>query len=293
MIQLQKIVVIGLFVILAPSEAISQTLPSGQVASQMYNRKVEKPGSISGSRKTGAIPTVSSWLCFQPGIGWQRVPPGQVSAPITPRSAGSSRIEAEGSTTGGNAHRSSAKPTKSADCPEILTNTVAHGAGIENVSTRNQAQPITSPHATGLNAGTRTSPQVSSAVHPVSGAASAWLMMGMSPTPSIGTYPLSGATPAGSSEQMSDLESHAYVSSIKLRRSVRTAPDLQARIRLQALQNKVAAKPHVSMGNSKRNRATKKPLNNRHGNNANSSLTSDIQELATDSTRALPPHTNR
>jgi hypothetical protein len=294
MIRLKKPVVIGLFVILALSrEAISQAPASGQVTIQMDNRKAEKPGNLSGSRRTGAIPRESSWLCFQAGMGWQRVPPGQVSAPVTPGSASSSRIGTEGSTTAGNSHRSSAKPTKPADCPEMLTNTVARGAGIENVSAHNQAQAITFPHSTGINAGTRTSPQVNSAVHPASGAASSRLMMGMSAMPSIGTFPLSGTTPGGSSEQMGDLESHAYVSSIKLRRSIRTAPDLQTRIRLEALQNKLVVTSHASMGNSKGNRATKKPLNNRHGNSANSSLTSEVRERATESTRALPSHTNR
>jgi hypothetical protein len=127
----------------------------------------------------------------------------------------------------------------------------------------NQAQAMIYASSTSMNAATVASLPGNSLSNPRGGAASGVGMM--APMPSGGMH-LSSKTNAGvSPDKMIDPGSHAYVSSIKLRLMLRNAPDLQTRIKLQELQDRLLNKSHISLGNSKGNKSTKRQTKSQHG----------------------------
>jgi hypothetical protein len=222
-------------------------------------------------------------LCFQPGIGWQRVPMGKPSGPGTPGSCNSDKIEAIRSATGVSSQSVYAQPNsaKQGLAPE---------GGMEDVTTGNHAQTVTSAHSTSMNTATLASLPGNTLFNPANGATSGRRMMALTLMPSGSTHLSSGTEPGVSSDPVSDLKSHAYISSIVLRRMIRTAPDLQTRIKLQELQNKLSNKSHISTANSRGNQATKGRLKTHHDKATYSSSMSGGHSRATDSTMTLSSH---
>ena len=228
-----------------------------------------KRSMIAGAGARGALR-----LCFQPGIGWQSVPvssfgaTGELGASGAPGSANSGGIEAKGSATGGSSQSlyaglSGAKQAMSNECPGTLTNTMAPGVAINDGIGAKQAQVMTSVRATSMNAGAQDWLQANSVLNPASSAASQRLTLGLSSMPAGGTHVSAGTRSGVSAAQINGLKAHAYVSSLKLRRMLRNAPDLETRIKLQELQDKRAKKTRSSAAKSAGSKTARERLENR------------------------------
>ena len=168
--------------------------------------------------------------------------------------------------------------------------TITPTAGVGDITTGNHGH-ATSARLAGMSTGTLPSLQGTSLFNPVSIAASVRRTMNLGLKPSGSTYLTSGSEPGISSNPVNDLKSHAYISSIVLRRMMRTAPDLQTRIKLQELQNKLSNKSYISATSSKGNQAAKGHLNTHHDKATYSSPMSGDHSPATDRIIALSSHT--
>jgi hypothetical protein len=260
MIRLQKLLIVGLFACLgAAQRAGSQSLQGGQLTAQTNSRKTAKAGNIGRSLNTGSLPKEPPVLYFQPGIGWQSIPTGKLSGGDTPG-------------------RSSSNSAKQGLAPEVRMGDITTGI---------HAQTVASARLPGMSAGTLPSLQGTSLVNPASGAASGRRTVALGSMPSGSTHRSSGGEPGISSNQVSDLKSHAYISSIVLRRMIRTAPDLETRIKLQEIQGKLSSKSHASSVSSKGDRARKGRSKGAHVGTADSSSMSDGHGRAADVARAL------
>ena len=280
--------------------ALSATGLQGGQLSRRANAHKAKAGYSGGSPTADAMPAGESRLCFQPGIGWLSVPAaafgnaGSLSAPGTIDNATLGGIATKNSGAGGSsqslyARLSGAKQAVSNECPGMLTNTLAPGVAIEDVIAGKHPQAGTSARSMNMNAGAQDWLQTNSVLNPASGAAAQRLIMGLSSVPASGTDFSAGSRSGVSTDQISALKTHGYVSSIKLRRMIRNAPDLETRIKLQELQDKRAKKSHSSTANSKGNRATKERLENRSASKTHSLPPSGEHDHATNRTRKLSP----
>jgi hypothetical protein len=216
-------------------------------------------------------------VCFQPEIGWQRVPMEKLSGPDTPGSCSSDKIDASKSATGPSSKSIYAQPNSANQglAPEV---------GMADVTTGNHAQTATSAHSTNMNIATLSS-------HPGNSLASRRRgPTGINSMPSGGTNLSSGSQPGVSADQVKDLKSHAYVSSITVRRMIRNASDLQTRIKLQELQSELSNKSRVSGFSSSGNQSGKGRPKTLHDSKANSSSASDGHGRAADVAIALSSH---
>jgi hypothetical protein len=281
MIRHQKLLIVGLFACLAAAQrAGSQSLQGGQLTTQTNSGKTAKAGNIGRSLNTGSLPNRSPVLYFQPGIGWQRVPMGKLSGADTPDSSISGKKEANKSATGASSQSVHSQPNsaKQGLAPEVR---------MGDITTGHRDQTVTSAHLPGMSAGALPSLQATSLFNPAGGAASGRLTMTLGSMPSGSTHRSSGSEPGVSSNPVGDLKSHAYISSIVLRRMIRTAPDLETRIKLQEIQGKLSSKSHASSVSSKGNQARKGRSKGAHVGTADSSSMSDGHGRAADVARAL------
>jgi hypothetical protein len=298
-VRLHRSFILCMFVWIAASpEARAQILQGGEPTTQVGTPKAAEAGNMGDSRSPRATAKESVQLCFRPGIGWQRVPTTELGSTGTPGKDSSDEIGANSSAAGGKSKSVYAKPatgkaTTSNDCPEIPMDTITPAAGVGDITTGSQGHAITSARLPDMSTGTLTSQQVTSLFDPASGAASGRRAMTLGSKPSGGTYLALGSGTAISSNPVSDLKSHAYISSIVLRRMIRTAPDLQTRIKLQELQSKLSNKSNISTTSSKGHQATKGRLNTRHDKVTYSSPMSGGHSRATDNIIALSSHTQR
>src|SRR5258708_3558560 len=114
MIELRTRLFVSLLVLLAAApKASHQTASSGPSRSQAMVRKTGKTGNSRSSPARNSMAEASPVLCFQPGVGWQRILTGGANPP----SADASSL--------------SAKQAHSAQCPGILTDKKGLGAGVE------------------------------------------------------------------------------------------------------------------------------------------------------------------
>jgi hypothetical protein len=283
MIRLQKSLILGLLVCLAISQrANSQTLQGDHLTTQVAPRKAAKAGNLRGALTTDTIPKESPGLCFQPGIGWQRVPAGKPSGSGTPGCGTSSNIEATKSAAAEGLESSYAQHPGGKD-------EIGPGIKLEDVIAGNHGQ-ATASGAASMNAGTLASLSGTSLFNPTSGAASGRRMMPLGSMPSGGTHRASGSEPGVSADQVKDLKSHAYVSPITVRRMMRNASDLQTRIKLQELQSKLSNKAHVSTVSAKGDQARKGRSKDHHVSTADPSSMSDGHGRAAYIARALSSH---
>jgi hypothetical protein len=216
----------------------------------------------------GAIPRELPSLCFVPGIGWQRIPippfrvTGKVSTTGIPGGGAPDGMGADGAAAGGSssavyAHPSGAKQSISNECPGTLTNAMAPGVAIDDGIGGKHAQAIPSVRATSMNAPAQDWLQTNSVLNPASSAASQRLTMGLTSMPAGGTDVLAGTRSGVSAAQINGLKGHAYVSSIELRRMMRSAPDLETRIELRELLDNLTNKSRISTVTSTKDKATK------------------------------------
>ena len=276
MIERRTRILLGLLVLLAAiPEASPQTAQSRPPTRQVAVRKTGKSEN-NGRPATGATPGAMPGLCFQPGVGWQTILPETPGVPATPGTNGSIGLEVSRSTSVANAQsiydRSSrAKQAYAAECGGISTNQKALTAGAEEFTIFNRPASIRSA---GLTKPGTLPLQVNSAHH-ANGSAG--------PAP---TYIASDAEPDVRADQVNVRAFHAYVSSIKLRRLIRNAPDFRTRIKLQQLQNNPATHSHKARVGIAAGTAARRPL---HGERANrtSSRRSDTHGRPRDDPRTL------
>lgn len=260
MIELRTRILLGLLMLLATApEASPQTAQSGPPTRQVTVRKTGKSGNNGSSPAAGALPG----LCFQPGVGWQRMLIKQPSGPATRDTNTSMGLEERGSASGANpssvyARFSNTKQAQSPECPGILTDERVLGAGGEKFTILNRPRTIRSAGPT--NPGTVTSLQAHSPYHPNGSAGLGRVRTQPSAMPSTPTYFASEAESDARSDQVGVRAFHAYISSIKLRRLIRNAPDFRTRIKLQQLQNNPATQLHRARVVTKTGGAAKRPL---------------------------------
>jgi hypothetical protein len=264
----------------AAQRAGSQSLRDVQPTARMNSGKMARAGNIRRSLNTGAIPNESPVLCFQSGIGWRRVPTGKLNGPRTPGSCSSDKIEASGSAAGVSSQSAYAQPNsaKQGLSPEV---------DMEDVSTDNHAQKVPFAHSTSVNSGTLAALPGNALFSRAMGAASGRRMMALKSMPSGSPHLSAGSKPGASFNPVGDLQFHAYISSIVLRRMIRTAPDLQTRIKLQGLQKKLSNQSYISTAPSRESQPMKARLKHHHDRASYPSPTQGGHSPATDSNMAL------
>jgi hypothetical protein len=293
MIELRTRILVGLLVLLAAiPEASPQTAQSGPPTRQVVVRKTGKLGNKGSSLATGTTPRPLPGLCFQPGVGWQTILPEPPGVPATPGTNGSIGLEVSRSTSVANAQSiyarsSSAKQAYAAECAGNSINKKALGAGVEKFTILNHPQSMRSAWST--KPGTVTSLHMNSPYHNSSYHAngSAGLeSVGMTPSamPPAPTYFASEAEPDLRSDQVGVRAFHAYISSIKLRRLIRNAPDFRTRIKLQQLQNNPVTQLHKARVFTKTGAAARRPLQSERANGT-SSRRSDTHDRPRDNPR--------
>jgi len=238
MIELRTRILLGLLTLLAAApEASPQIAQSGLPTRQAALRRTGKFGKNGSSPATGATPGALPGLCFQPGVGWQSMLK-QPSGPATRDTNTSMGLDERGSASGANppsvyARLSNAKQAQSTECPEILTDKRVLGAGAEKFTILNRPR-----------LGTVTSLRVNSPYHANGSAGLEPAGMMPSAIPPTPNYFAPKAEPDAHPDQVDVRAFHAYISSIKLRRLIRNAPDFRTRIKLQQLQNNPATQLH-------------------------------------------------
>lgn len=275
MIELRTRILLGLLTLLAAApEASPQIAQSGLSTRQAALRRTGKFGKNGSSPATGAMPG----LCFQPGVGWQRILPEPSGAPATP---GTNRsIGPEGSRTTSAApaqpiYARSSSAQQAVECAGNSINTRALGAGVEKFTFLDRPQTMRS--AASRKPGTVTSFHVNSPSH---AHGSAGLKpVGIAPSP---TYFASEAESDAHPDQVGVRDFHAYTSSIKLRRLIRNAPDFRTRIQLQQLQ--ISPQLHKAGAATRTGAAARRPLQGERANRT-SSRRSDTHGRPPDSPR--------
>ena len=257
MIELRTRLLAGLFLLLAAaSEARLQTAQSGLPTGQVAVRQVAKSGNNGSSRRIGATAGALPGLCFQPGVGWQRVLTKQPDGSVMRDTAGGANPPLVYS------RLSKRKQAQSVECPEVLPDKKVSGAGVENFTALSHPRTLRSAGAT--NPDTLASLQVHSPYYPNGSAGLGTLRTLPSAIPSSPTDFASEEGPVARSNQIGDRTFHAYLSSIKLRRLIRNASDFRTRMKLQQLQNNPATKSHHGSVDTKTGLLANKPLQGEH-----------------------------
>lgn len=284
MIRHPKLLIFGLLVCLATSlRASSQTLEEDHLTTQVVPRKATKAEKHIGSVIIGAIPNGSPGLCFQPGIGWQRVPMGKPNGSNIPGCGTSNNIEATKSTA-----------TESLESVYVQHSgskqAIAPGIEMESATTGSRSQAVAPSGSRSINAGALASLSGTLPSNPASGATSGRRTMAMSSMSFGGMHFSSEPKPEISAERVKDLGSHAYVSPITIRRMIRNTSDLQTRIKLQELQSKLSNKSQVSTVSSNGEQSRKGRSKTLHVSKADRSSMLDGHGGAADIARTLHSH---
>lgn len=248
MINLRTQLCVSLLVLLAAAaEARAQTASSSPPASQAFVHKTGKSGNGKSSPGGNSHAEVSTGLCFQPGVGWQRIVTGQPNASATRDAIGSA---------GAASPQSSAKQARSVECGGILTGKNDAGVGTFAIPDPNRAARSAGSRKTGAV----TSFQVIPPFHPNS--SGRLNSMGITPS-AMPSAPLLFTSEAGSdehSDQGGERAFHAYISPIKLRKLIRNAPDFRTRMKLEQLQKNPAPQLHHAGVDTKAGQGSRKPL---------------------------------
>ena len=214
--------------------AFSQILPSdsgnpssGTPIKPQRNRRASTLGGagINGVR--------TSSLCFQPGIGWINTPVFPAPKDHAP-SENPSRTGAPGEslnvvrhTTATGRMYSGARPPAAAECPSISKDAVAPGFGREDLAGGYKSLLWNPAQSVGEHNTSRS------------------LL--------VGTETLESSDPINTAAQIKTLQNRQYVSTIRLRRLSRNAPDLESRLELRRIQTGLQKKPNKGATEQARN----------------------------------------
>jgi hypothetical protein len=233
---------------ISPSDSAIQSGSAPQSGPVTVKKKTQKPSSVSNVRSklaTGAVPGESPGLCFQPGIGWQRVP--QNSVDFTHKT---SPVGGSTSTTEVGASSSGMSQVSQDQCAGIMANGSARGAVVENIVAGKQSPAADSNiRTTNANFGVQNWLDADTLLNPASTSAATRLTMGLRPSLADSKHFSQGTGPSSSANSVQEFEAHAYISPIKLRKMMRSAPDLETRLKLRKLSEKQKGKSGVSTDN--------------------------------------------
>jgi hypothetical protein len=232
---------------IAPSDSAVPSGSAPQSGPMVVKKKTQKPSNVSNVRSkltTGAVPGESQGLCFQPGIGWQRVPQNSDNSAQKTSSVGSSTR-----TTEVGASSSGMSQVSQDQCAGITTNALARGAVVENIVAGEQSHEADSNiRTTNANFGVQNWLNADTLLNPASSSAATRLTMGLSQG-LPGSKHFSPAKPSSSASSVQEFEAHAYISPIKLRKMMRSAPDLETRLKLEKLNEEQEKKSGRSTDN--------------------------------------------
>jgi hypothetical protein len=253
-----------LAVLAAAPQASPQTVPGPP--GHAFARKTGKAGNSAGA-------AASPGLCFQPGVGWQRNVTGQRSESAARERHTSLGRELSGSASGANpqsvdARPSSTKRAPSMECPGTLTEETT---GVERLT-------ILHPRSTSRSAGETkpgsitsvTSLRADTLFQTSEGAGLKSLKRTPGAAPSAAKTLWSKAGPVEPSDDGNDRRFHAYISSVKLRRSIRSAPDFRTRSKLQQLENNSATQLPKATVDAKTGQGAKGSLHGERGRRTSS-----------------------
>jgi hypothetical protein len=210
-------------------------------------KNTQKSSGLNNVRSTlamGSVPGESQNFCFQPGVGWQRVP--QNSVDFTQKS---SPVGSRPSTTEVGASPSEMSQVNQDQCAGIMTNGPARGA-VENIVAGKQSHATDSNiRTTNANFGVQNWLDADTLLNPSSSLAATRSTMGLTPSLTDSKNFSHGTGPSSSENSVQELESHAYVSPIKLRKMMRSAPDLETRLKLRRRSETEKGKSGISTDN--------------------------------------------
>jgi len=219
---------------IAPSDSAipSGTAPeSGLVAVKKNAQQSSSASNVRGMLATGSVRGESQGLCFQPGIGWQRVPQTFVSSTQKTSPVGSSTR-----TTAVSAASAGMNQVSQDQCAGIMTKATAQGAIAEDIVAGKQPHAADSNiRTTNANLGVQNWLDTDTLLNPASSSAATRLTMGLSPDLPGSKHFSQGAGPGSSASSIEEFQGHAYVSPIKLRKMMRNAPDLETRLKFRRL----------------------------------------------------------
>jgi hypothetical protein len=264
---------------IAPSD---NAIPSGSAPQSglvSVKKNTQKSSSVNNVRSmlaTGSVPGESQNLCFQPGIGWQRIPQNSDnSMPKTSPVGGSTgTTEVSGSSSG-------VVQMGPDQCPGIMTNELAPGAVVEDIGADKQSQAANSNiRTTNANFGVQNWLNADTLSNPASSLTATRLTMGLRPSLIDSKHFSQGTGRSSSENSVQELEGHAYISPIKLRKMMRDAPDLETRIRLQRLLQRLNDEQKRKSGSFTNNRLqlknkTSQAIPSNTSTNTNSGLHAD------------------
>jgi hypothetical protein len=228
----------------APSDGVIQS-SSASKKSHLRSAYSGAPNNIGSVLASGGIPGESSSLCFQPGIGWKPAPLAALRS-----AAGSSANSPPGSPRVVGAQPLGTSKGISDGC----VSSPAFGASIETLMA---GKAVAAPTAN-INLGAEDWLKADSALNPAGSVAFSRLKMGLSPTPYSAVSFSRNVGSDDSLEAAQELGTHAYISTIKLRKMIRNAPDLATRIKLQELSDKLTGKPVKPLDSYEENKARNK-----------------------------------
>lgn len=131
-----------------------------------------------------------------------------------------------------------------------MTNALARGAVVEDIVADKQSQAASSNiRTTNVNFGVQNWLDADTLLNPASSSSATRLTMGLGQDLPGGKHFSSRAGPSSSASSVKELEGHAYVSPIKLRKMMRNAPDLETRLRLRRLSEEQKKQAGISTDN--------------------------------------------
>ncbi len=208
----------------APGYDSSQSSQHVGVSSASRNT----PNSLRASEASGAISGTASTLCFEPGAGWVRVP--QVAGP----SNGNGANAPAGSVSGARGRGATSTRARVSPCPSQWS-----GATAARRAEPSQDSGLTGTAQDKLTASGLSAPGAAATYSGSLGTGSlspASLSQGQAASFKRDHPSSASSEPAGS--DVDSLSTRAYVSPIRLRRMLRSAPDLQTRLKLRNLNRK-------------------------------------------------------
>ncbi len=246
---------------LSSGAALQETQPAVVTTAK---KSGNKRSMIAGASAQGGLR-----LCFQPGVGWQSVPLSTVGgAGDTSESGSSGGMGVKQSKLSDTAKFAYAQPSGASqatntECPGSSPSAVASGASVDS-----HAQSMTSIDSTGMNTGAQDWLGTNSVINPAS--------TGVSQGGTAGRSSMAAGRTSVVGARTNGLKYKAYTSSIELRRMIRSAPDLQTRMKLQKQQETLARKSTNSFDHSRNERLMKEQQTGKHRGSNASKITTGI-----------------
>jgi hypothetical protein len=240
-----------LVVLLAvPLQMKPQTPQSDATAPQVPVKKSIKPGTIRSGLTTTTIPAALPVLCFQPGVGWQRTLSEQpaLSATKGPNTPIAQKVGLAGAQGPSSGRLPGAKQARSTECAGLSADQQTVGATVEKSTNLKLSATLRSA---GSTKGALNLLQPNSPYHALNNAAPENGKMTSGATPS------KPAGPDANPDHFDTRTFHAYISSIKMRRLIRNAPDFRTRVKLQELESNPATHSHKTTVDTKKATTTR------------------------------------